>query len=321
MVSARSPASGEVMRRGFVLLCSIGVAGCAADPSVRYVEATSPAVVMAVSPRLIDSFYLQRNDVHIALHNSAAPGKPPSNDLVVTDTRAEEAVHRFMILRDDTAWTRTTISLAKVENSDLIDSAGVSVEDQRIALIQTIGTAAKTVLPLLVGAGLGEIKPEDRSVPGCERFPREACDLPQPGTLGVGAAAGHQGPNGSLQAFWGAVPPSAIPIADFLAQLGTAHVHGLYYAACRSLEIRYAGDGPSDDDGPPTLTHYDWKGKIADPRWVEFVRFPRKGNIRMHSQCGVSITSEADPTQSTAALLTEALNQAAAVKQAVDAPH
>lgn len=309
------------MRRGFILIGAIGLAGCAADPSVRYVEAISPAAVAAASPHLIDSFYLQKNDVHIALHNSAAEGKPPVDDLVVTDTRAEETAHRLMILRDDTAWTKTTISLAKVENSDLIESAGVAVEDQRLALIQTIGNAAKTVLPMLVGASAGEIKREDMPIPGCERFPREACDLPQPGALGIGAAAGHQGPKGWFQALWGPVPPSAIPLADFLAQLGMRHVHGLYYAACRSLEIRYAGDGPPSDEGPPTVTHYDWKGKVADPRWVEFVRFPRKGNIRMHSQCGVSITSEADPTQSTAALLNEALNQAVAVKQAVDAPH
>jgi hypothetical protein len=309
------------MRRGLILLCSIALAGCAADPSVRYVEATSPAAVATASPHLIDSFYLQKNDVHIALHNGAADGKPPALDLVVTDTRAEEATHRLMILRDDSAWTKTTISLAKVENSDLIESAGVAVEDQRMTLIQTIGNAAKTVLPLLVGASLGEINPEDEPVTGCERFPQEACDLPQPGTLNIGAAAGRQGPKGSLQAFWGPAPASAIPIAGFLAQLGTRHVHGLYYAACRSLEIRYTGEGPASDEGPPTVIHYAWKGKVADPRWVEFVRFPRKGNIRMHSQCGVSITSEADPTQSTAALLNEALNQAVAVKGAIDAPH
>ncbi|HMI18149.1 MAG TPA: hypothetical protein VK533_01260 [Sphingomonas sp.] len=309
------------MRRGLIFFCSITLAGCAADPSVRYVEATSPAAVATASPHLIDSFYLQKNDVHIALHNSAAEGKPPVNDLVVTDTRAEEATHRLMILRDDSAWTKTTISLAKVENSDLIESAGVAVEDQRLTLIQTIGNAAKTVLPLLVGASASEIKPEDQPIPSCEHFPREACDLPQPGALGIGAAAGHQGPKGWFQALWGPVPPSAIPVADFLAGLGTRHVHGLYYASCRSLEIRFAGDGPPSDEGPPTITRYDWKGKVADPRWVEFVRFPRKGNIRMHSQCGVSITSEADPTQSTAALLNEALNQAAAVKAAVDAPH
>lgn len=312
------------MRRGLALLCSIGLTGCAADPSVRYVEASSPAAVAAASPHLIDSFYLQKNDVHIALRNNAAAGKPPTYDLVVTDTRAEEPTHRLMVLRDDSVWTRTSINLAKVENSDLIENVGVAVEDHRMELIQTIGTAAKTILPLLLAPAAGGPpvvpKLEDRLIAECTDFPKVDCDLPQPADAGIPEAAARRGPDGSLQALWGPVPASAITRQTFIAQLGARHVHGLYYAACRTLEVRYSTEDIRAD-APDTEVHYRWKGKIADPRWVEFVRFPRKGNIRMHSQCGASITSEADPTQSNVALLGAALSQAAAVKQAIDAQH
>lgn len=304
------------MRRIFLLAGLMGLSGCAADPSVRYVEATSPAAVADAAPKLIDSFYLQRNDVGIALHNSAADGKPPNWDLLVTDVRAEEPAHRIMILRDDNAWTRTNVSLAKIENSDLIDSAGISVEDHRAELIETVATAAKTLVPLMVGASPGE--QENQSIPGCENIAMRACTLPQPSELGISHAAATRG-DPSLRISWGAVPASALPTATFIAQLGTRHVHGLYYAACRGLEIRAVGEGPTN--GYPQQAIFSWKGKIADPRWVEFVRFPRKGSIRMHSQCGVSISSEADPTQSTAALITTALTQAAAVKAAIETSH
>jgi hypothetical protein len=316
------------MRRECILIVSIGLAGCAADPSVRYVEATSPAVAVQASSHLIDSFYLQKNDVHVELRDGGGtPAKPAPSEMIVTNTRIEDIAHKFLLLRDDAAWTRTTISLAKVENSDLIESAGVEVEDRRMELIQTIGAAAKTLLPILVGASPGRPDIEDELIAGCDSFPMRACDLPQAAALDVGSAAARRGPKRGLQAFWGPVSPSAIPIADFLAHLDARHVHGLYYASCRSLELRYAGESATveqgSDDGAKLRIdgqiHYDWKGKVSDPRWVEFVRFPRKGNIRMHSQCGASITSEADPTQSNAALLNAVLSQAVAVKGAVDA--
>ena len=312
------------MRPSIILPLAATLGGCAADPSVRYVEATGPAAVSRAGAQLIDSFYLQRNDIHVALHDNAEAGKPPSFDLVVTDTRSEEPQHRLMVLRDDSVWTRTTINLAKVENSDLIESVGVAVEDRRMELIQTIGTAAKIIAPLVMRAPAagpqGVIKPEDRLIAECISFPRTACDLPQPGDLEVQRAAARRGPAGSLQAFWGSVPASAITMDAFIGQLGARRVHGLYYAACRSLEIRYSRIDVAPDTSF-TQTDYHWKGKIADPRWIEFVRFPRKGSIRMHSQCGASITSEADPTQSNAALIAAAIAQAASVKQAADGQH
>jgi len=305
------------MRRGLVLTCLFGLAGCAADPSVRYMEATDPAAVVSAAPQLIDSFYLQQNMVHIELHTVAAPGKPAGADLIVTDSRAEDLTHRLMILRDDNLWTRTTINLSKVENSDLIDSAGVAVEDHRMELIQTIGSAAKLLASIAPAAGPSVEK--IKSFSGCDDFPRTACDLAQPSAAGILKAAETRYSPSGLTVRWGPVAASAVAVSDFTAHLNARHVHGLYYAACRSLEVRFSYLDMSAAGLP--LVDFRWIGKIADPRWVEYVRFPRKGGIRMHSQCGVSVTSEADPTQSTAALLGAALNQAVAVKQAVDAQH
>ena len=141
------------MRRGGILGLAMTLTGCAADPSVRYVEASSPRAITQAGDRLIDSFDLQRNEIHIALRDDAAPDKPPNPDLVVTDMRTEEPGLRLMILRDDTLWTRTSVSLAKVENSDLIDSAGIAVEDRRMELVQTIGTAAKVLASFAPAAG------------------------------------------------------------------------------------------------------------------------------------------------------------------------
>ena len=43
------------MRRGFAPIYSIALTGCAADPSVRYVEEPSATAVAQTSPHLIDS--------------------------------------------------------------------------------------------------------------------------------------------------------------------------------------------------------------------------------------------------------------------------
>jgi len=308
------------MRRRTVPLLAIALGGCAADPSVRYVEASSPQAVAQAGDRLIDSFDLQRNDIHIELRNNAAAGKPPDLDLEVTDMRAEEPELRLMMLRDDKLWTRTSVSLAKVENSDLIDSAGVAVEDRRAELIQTAGAAAKLFASIAPAAGPDSGPREEiKRFEGCGGFPERPCDLMRASEVGVPRAAQKEsGPSG-LWVTWGPVPATAIPISEFKEQLTSRHVHGLYYSACRSLEISFTYFDLNST--PVREIDFRWKGKIADPRWVDFVRFPRKGSIRMHSQCGVSISNEGDPTQSNAALIGAAIAQAAAVRQAADASH
>ncbi len=289
-----------------VLAATLG--GCAVNPTVRYAEATSPASVAAVAPRLIDSFYLQRNDVEIAVSVNREKGKDLQPELVVTNRRGEDHRHRIMLLRGDKAWTRTTISLTKLENTDLIETAGVEVEDRRVELLQAVGGVAKTLVAL--GGSAGFIQRADPL--GCPDFPLSPCELKQPDELGIPKAGATLDTKQHLLVTWGPVPSSAVPSGTFFASLPLAAGNGLYYSACRSLRVELRFDDPKGEGE----VHFVWRGRIADPDWIEFVAFPRKGSLRMHSQCGVSVTSEKDPTRPTDAIISEVLAQALAVKDA-----
>ena len=293
--------------------------GCVANPTVRYAEANSPEAVAEAAPHLIDSFYMQQSGVMLGFRSAGASGKDSPPGLVVTVARQQDERHRLMLLRGDKLWTRTTISLAKVENTDLIESAGVEVEDRRVALIQNFAGAVRTA-SLLLGASPGFSEPI--YLKDCSGFPDQDCTLEQPGELHIPREGGEAvAPRGSLKVRWSAVPQSAVSAASFYASLGSRPANGLYYSACRDLDISYAEDGGTGDYGQPVQRIHSWHGRIADPDWIEFVAFPRKGGIRMHSQCGVSVTSERDPTRPADEVLGALIEQAIATKNSVSGGH
>jgi hypothetical protein len=295
------------MRNNIPCLLLLAGCSCAVNPSVRYQRADSPQNVQAISADLIDSYVLQKNELRIEFKKSADKDKPAGYDLSVTDNRLEDPDYRLMVLRNDRLWARTTFNIAKVENTDLIDSAGVEVADRRVELIQNVGTILKTVLPF--AAAVSDEKP----VPGCETSPAAPCILvPSDTLLAMKKDAGSVGQKVGLKLFWGAIPNTAMATDDLFASLNKQKSNGVYYSACREFRVRLVNGTGS------TSTIQEWRGKIADPRWVEFVAFPRKGKIRMHAQCGVSTTSEADPTKSPDEVAAAAVAQAVAVKEAID---
>jgi hypothetical protein len=64
-------------------------------------------------------------------------------------------------------------------------------------------------------------------------------------------------------------------------------------------------------DGPKGL-------RVADPRFVQRVQFPTKGSITAHSECGVSVASEAASGDSGAAIVAALSTEAKAIKDALD---
>lgn len=289
------------MRHYFAGLAGLLLSGCAANPSVRY--ALVPDGSAADIPHMIDAFYFQKNSIRIEIKNTAAAGKPEALDMVVTNRKIEDRSHRIVALRDDSPWKRTIVNFAKVENSDLIQTAGIEVQDRRVEFLQNVAGVIKTIIPLVAGVAGG-----NQLGPRCQGFPAQPCELDLIVDLAMTATAGESPPGQNLVVRWTDRPSSAIPADSFYRSVVAIPVSGLYYAACRGVEIRFKT--PS--------ANYTWSGKIADPRWLEYVAFPRKGNIRMHEQCGVSVTSEKDPTQPLDAVVSAAVTQAVAIKDALD---
>lgn len=287
-----------------LLLGVATLSGCSVNPTVRYVEASSMGEA-ARQPRLIDSFYRQKNELTIEFKPVDAAGKQAAAPLTVTNRRLEDTTRRIMMIGADPFWSRTTINLTKVPDTDLIASASSEVVDRRAEITTSAGSVLKAILPLAMGAAGGPGKPK------CNSLLIEPCiwALAPEATEKKGLIEAAPG----LTVNWGAVPETAIPIEnpayqDFLNK----PQKGLFYSACREVTLSY------ETIDSEHRTVYAWRGKVADPDFVEFVAFPKSGQLEFHNQCGVSVKSVKDPTVTTDVLITTAVTQAVAIKEALD---
>jgi len=98
---------------------------------------------------------------------------------------------------------------------------------------------------------------------------------------------------------------------SFSESLFGTRTTGLFVSACRPVIVRYSST-PEEDE-------HKWQGKVADPRFVEFMALPLKGKVEFHGECGASVTTDSDATTTPDALLAAAAAQAVAVAEAYKA--
>jgi hypothetical protein len=287
-----------------VLLSAATLSACSVNPTVRYVEALSQGDIARQSG-LIDSFYRQKNELAIQFKPVDAAGKQLADPLVIVNRKREDTTRRIMMINADPFWSKTTVNLTKVPDTDLIASASAEVVDRRAEIITSVGSVLKIILPLAAGAAAlpGE--------PKCKSLAVEPCIWALP--VESNSEANHETAAPGLTINWGAVPKTAIAVndstyRDFLSK----PQKGMFYSACREVALKYV----LNDDSNKTV--FTWSGKIADPGFVEFVAFPKSGQIEFHSQCGVSVKNVKDPTVTTDVLVTTAVTQAVAIKDALD---
>lgn len=294
----------QVRPAGALLLSIATLSACSVNPTVRYVEATAPGEA-ARQPKLIDSFYRQRNELTFELKAATAGDKPTEEAFVVTNRRLEDTTRRIMILDADPFWSRTTINLTKVQDTDLIASASSEVVDRRAEIMTNVGNVLKVVIPL-IGAAAGP-SPGQK----CSNLKVQPCAWTLPSD--ANGAQGKETAATGLTVVWGAVPATAVPVQDSSYQdFLKKPQKGMFYSACREVAITYAAKDAINN------TIYSWRGRIADPNFVDFVAFPGSGQIEFHNQCGVSVKSVKDPTVTTDVLVTTAVTQAVAIKEAID---
>ncbi|MCU7247252.1 hypothetical protein [Pseudomonas koreensis] len=286
------------------VLTGIGfLSACAVDPTVRYVEAITPGET-ANQPKLIDSYYRQKNELIIELKVAKKGEKPPADPFIVTNQRLEDTTRRIMIISADPFWSKTKINLTKVPDTDLIATASSEVTDQRNEILTSVGSVLKILLPLAIGAS------SDNKYP-CVALTDGSCVWNLPANSSQ--AKGEQSLSKGLTVEWGSAPTTAIPVKDpSFKEFMNKPQHGIFYSACREVTVRYASADANNN------IKYVWRGKVADPNFVDYVAFPKTGVIEFHNQCGVSVRSEKNSVVSTDTLITTAVTQAVAIKDALD---
>lgn len=285
--------------RMLVGVAAVATAGCTVNPKATMLEASSHQTVLAHRANVVGTFYMQASRLDIAFKNAAEAGKPPKWGLTVASEPVEAVDRRFLLLQSSDLMSRTTLVVAKRPNTDLIASIGSEVTDNRIALIQNVAAIAKVAIGFAVSGAAPLNKPFSTR-----------WSLTDPGDF-VAATSSQEG--------WMAWKHSTMPTltirvgrapttaTSYSAGLLKPRMNGVYHSACRPVIVAYKA---------PDGEEFEWIGKIADPNSVEFSALPRKGKVEFHSQCGVSITNEKDPSSTPDAIAAAAAAQAAAVIEA-----
>ena len=321
------------MRTFTCLMSAVLLCGCAVHPTARYVAidnvipknadgavddkiaaapnlnyGTDAQTAKTIKANYIAAYFLPRNTLTISYKGTEQAGKTTPPDLRVDNARQEFEDTRYILMRGDDLWHRSIINLSKEDDIEVPASIGVEVIDNRKDIIDN----SSQILTTLIGAGVGTA--ENGKTYICDKFPDSVCvwGLPDDTTRASGSQSSAATGGAQLTVTWHPLPVTAVR-ADSVFTLGTitGPMPGIYVAACRTVDVTYALGGAD-------AAKKKWSGKVADPRWLEFVAFPNKGSIKANTQCGYSATAEKDTVASPDALAAEAVKQAVAIKAALD---
>ncbi len=265
---------------GLGLLLVALIAGCA-TPKVKYGAFTQDKPRTDLASHA-DTYMLAKTLLTVSREESEDGAKE-------THRVALRVVEDPAISFGITPWNRmgvtTRVSLTKVANTQLVQSATISVEDKRIEFIGEAFKLLSTVTGVAVGAAPGA---------GVQPFPLNIDTL---GLMNAGKCLRRKCTIKALQTATAPlnadltvseVPPDAIEVATVLGDLSAGG--GVFFAsACRQASLRVAIPGQDD-----LVSNFS----LADPRYVQIVALPIKGQIVAHSECGYSVVPEEVTLQS-----------------------
>lgn len=348
MTEARSP--GDIVARRENLVTSFYLQGSRLDIALRPTAAPAPAAAQGgggagagatsgPSGRARTGAGSTASAASGAATQAAqtSPQRTRPYELSVAHAAIEDTRRRFTLQTNSDLISRTRLVVAKRENTDIIQSIGSQVTDNRATLINNIAGIATRGIGLLVsgrdansgGQGFDvrwSLLRAERPTTGWRREPELPAE-PDPTSSSDPAANASETPAAATPAppavyrgreiwrhddaglnFRITVEPPPVTATLYDASLFGRSLNGIYHAACRRVRVEYVEAG----------INYRWEGVVADPNFLEFTPFPRQGKIEFHPQCGVSVTQEGDPTTTPDSLVNTAVTQAVAVITAIE---
>jgi hypothetical protein len=273
-----------------VLLAVLCVA-CEPKPTVQFGLNAGP------DPNGLTKFRLAKSAIVVDYGKTADAKATDKTKITLVPVPQEDDTATYTISDTSNLFAATHLKVTKRQNTDLLESVGVDVEDRRLELIQQVGGVVGAVI-----GGIGFFA--SRTEPSEPVLP-QAIDVSQHLTAAIPEERSFPGKLGgtwSYQLTIGPIPKDALQTDQYVAAFGTSvKSNVLFYSACRDATVEF-------DDGP-------FKGKtftmrISDPKFVETIAMPTKGAVSFHSSCGVNVASEKANTASTMELLNALMNQA-----------
>lgn len=260
--------------------------GCAAAPTIRLVPVTSSADLDGSE---VDTFSLAKS--RLIITNTTPDGTTGVAAISVASVPIDSG-KKFAVRIIEKFGVKTNLNLTKIENTPLVSQVGSEVTDNRVEWIQQAGSVITKLVPL----GAAQEPTQDLQP---EMLPLTHDNL-------FGASDRIVLIPNTLVATLGPLPPDARPLDDIQ---GLGESRNFVYSACRTLSLDYRIKGRSQKT----------EIMVSDPRYFQTVALPVKGTVRMHSQCGVSVsTDKNDGVSSNLALVGAIIEQAKAIAAATE---
>lgn len=284
-----------------VAVAVLATGACKTMPKVAYKKIMSPTDLDGTE---FDQFVFQESELIIDGKKDDKGNLSTPVQLTAISVPAEHKSFKVAIYRRGNIGVKTNVVIAKIENTEIPKEIGSEVVDSRVDMIKQIGGAMVSLAAVALSS--------DAST-GI-KFPRR---IPlSPLMTNVDKKGGLVTTSDKIEIELGALPQDAQDID--LLPFGK-DTSSYYYAACRTATIRVPTCVPKAK-GPCERNEYALPPvKVADPRYFQSVGLPQKGKITLHSQCGVSVSTDKDSgTNSNAEVAAAIAAQIAAVKEAID---
>ncbi|WP_038911299.1 hypothetical protein [Dickeya dadantii] len=294
----------------YIIVSMMLMSGCAVKPEVSYqiIQGDKPAGEKLLDKKISDSFYLASSSVIFEPeYEKKSNGENGALKYKVTVLNHDYKKFKVGISPKESLFTKTNISMSKIENTDRVKEIGVDTEDNREKAVKEFGALAIAVTKLIPMTLFSTNKNktvqtkivETKTVDIDEKILNE-------NNKSIDLSDGY-----SAEIALGSVPVDAIS-ADWVVPSLPENLdkikHHFIYAACRDGVIKVKKAGAVEE------TVYV---RVNDPRYLQAVALPVKGKVTTHSQCGVSVVTEKNSQSTDTAVLTALLNEMKDVKDAV----
>jgi len=289
-------------------LAAVALSACNAVPVVHYnkIEKAEDAKGTA------DSFYLAQSRITIdkASETEEKAKNTKTGEYTITSRPVAYSAYKVGIRPESSLRVTTKVNIVKLDNTDLVSSVGVETTDNTTSLINSIGGALTKVVGLI---GVLAPAPGPRPCIGTDGYPVQltidaatlAAAAATKSSKLVFAADGSTNVNGCITIELGEIPKDSMPAAAFPFNTPTSN---FYYSACRDVVLSFRNE---------KLVRKNLR--IADPNYVQSVEMPFKGSVTMHSECGVSVKTEASSQNNAIGVVDALAAQGKAIKDAIDA--
>jgi hypothetical protein len=288
-----------------LLLGALTLGGCGTHfPSVQYEKVTAktpPDLEGLVKFNLSKTILKLDKDKKLVLE--AIPGESEGN--------------LFQIHQHDPWLIKTSFKWVKRENTNLLQSVGTEVEDNRIKTIQAVGGALASIATVLFTHTI-DLDEDGSPTPSAktkvalplaidtEPFLKDYSkgNLSDTADNGSSDAAGKVG----FTLSFGPLPPATISLKDYLSATEGKSQHAIFIPACRSATIKFTDTGSE-------LSGLEFVTTVADPNYVQVIGLPNKGTVNFHSVCGANVLAEKADISTGSELVNASLAQAKSLSE------